>query len=976
MSEPKLISPMLDNFAMGDPMSSHDGVRCCPAMANDSDEKYIVKIISIPASQVQLDALLLAGAYPDSASALDYFKELSNGVIRETQTLQKLSKLEGFVPYERWQVVPMENEVGYDIYLLSPYRRSLQRFFRKNTMTHLGAVNLGLDLCAAMAVCRHTGVLYVDLKPGNIFISEDQEYRVGDLGFVPLNSLKFASLPEKYRSAYTPPEIQDASSTLNTTMDIYAIGLILYQAFNGGVLPFTDRAPEEPLPPPQYADYEMAEIILKACAPDPKDRWEDPTQMGQAIVSYMQRNGANDTPIVPPPAQVAPATPSASEPAPDTAEEPSVPETVPEEPETVSEPDSSAKTPPAEEDALSFLEDMVSDETAPDADAAYDVAYQELSDETSDILSQADALIAHETPEPVVAPEPIDVPMPPPIVLEPEQTETEEPPEQEAAAPSDDSGSPAEASDPVQPEEPQPEEAPAPNPPKTGAVKRAAAVVLVLALVAGLIFGAHFFYENYYLLPIESLQLNGTENTLTVQVTSQIDESMLTVICKDTHGNAILATLTNGIAQFTDLNPNTQYQVSLEVSGFHRLTGQTSGSYNTPAQTSIVQFNAITGPEDGSVILSFTVDGKEPDQWSILYQAEGELEQSITFAGHMVTVHDLTVGKEYTFRLVSASPLYLVGTDQITYTASALVYAQDLTIVSFKDNAIILRWSAPEGQTVEEWTVRCYSEDGYDQTITTTETEAEFTGIDTTKGHTVEVTAKGMTAGSHTYVTDNAVTVSNIQTDTSNSGQISLSWDCTGAIPENGWLLLYTIDGSEHQEVVSCEENSAVVSPMVPGAHYEFTIQAASGVTVLDGAFSADTPEAEEFNGYNLRPSEMEFSMCLTPDKADWTYSDLSEEDLTTTFQVGQKASFSVRTTDPDYRVDMNNLVAMFVIRDENGNYYSVSTYTEPWGSLWHSMRCELDIPALPDTPGSYTIAVYFNGAFVYEQAFTVTAAQ
>ena len=53
MSELKLISPMLDNFVMGEPMSDHHAVRCCPAMQNDSDERYIVKIISIPASQAQ-----------------------------------------------------------------------------------------------------------------------------------------------------------------------------------------------------------------------------------------------------------------------------------------------------------------------------------------------------------------------------------------------------------------------------------------------------------------------------------------------------------------------------------------------------------------------------------------------------------------------------------------------------------------------------------------------------------------------------------------------------------------------------------------------------------------------------------------------------------------------------------------------------------------------------------------------------------
>lgn len=63
MSEPKSISPLLDGFLMGSPMSSHDGIICCPAIQENTDQKYIVKIISIPATQAQMDALLLAGAY-------------------------------------------------------------------------------------------------------------------------------------------------------------------------------------------------------------------------------------------------------------------------------------------------------------------------------------------------------------------------------------------------------------------------------------------------------------------------------------------------------------------------------------------------------------------------------------------------------------------------------------------------------------------------------------------------------------------------------------------------------------------------------------------------------------------------------------------------------------------------------------------------------------------------------------------------
>ena len=96
MSEPTLISPLLDGFLMGGAISEHDGVRCYPAMRKDSDEKYIVKVISIPASPVKMDALLLTGAYRDRESALGYFRELADGAAGEAEILQKLSRLDGY----------------------------------------------------------------------------------------------------------------------------------------------------------------------------------------------------------------------------------------------------------------------------------------------------------------------------------------------------------------------------------------------------------------------------------------------------------------------------------------------------------------------------------------------------------------------------------------------------------------------------------------------------------------------------------------------------------------------------------------------------------------------------------------------------------------------------------------------------------------------------------------------------------------
>ena len=165
-------------------------------MEKGTDDKYIVKIISIPASQVQLDALLLSGAYENEAAAQTYFKELTDGVIEEAQILQRLSQLEGYLSFTDWQVVENADQTGFDVYLLSPYKRSLETHFKRNPMTHLGAINLGLDLCAALTACRRSGYLYVDLKPGNVYLSDDQEFRIGDLGFMNLDSLIFLFMAE------------------------------------------------------------------------------------------------------------------------------------------------------------------------------------------------------------------------------------------------------------------------------------------------------------------------------------------------------------------------------------------------------------------------------------------------------------------------------------------------------------------------------------------------------------------------------------------------------------------------------------------------------------------------------------------------------------------------------------------------------------------------------------------------------------
>ena len=986
MSDPRLISPLLDNFTMGGPFSDHHGIRCCPAMEEGTDKRYIVKVISVPASAVQLEALLLTGAYSSTEDALNYFKEVSEEIIQETEVLKKLSGLEGFLPYEDSQIVPKDDGTGFDVYLLSPYRKSLERHFRKYPMTHLAAVNLGLDMCASLAVCRQAGYLYTNLKPENIFISDDQEYRIGDLGFVKLNSLAYASVPDKSRSAYTAPEISDPFSRLNQTIDVYAAGMILYQAYNGGTLPFTGQAPaDQALDPPMYADYEMAEVILKAIDPKPENRWQDPIEMGQALVAYMQRNEVNNTYIVPP---VVLSDEDVAAVLQDTAvsqeqpEEPDADQVViaecftNEDPADISPEDDilslDIEDRIEEEEGLdddflnlSFLEDLDIDDTTPGDHAVEGVIYEELSDDVSGILVQADDLIAHETPDGVVQPEPIDVPVPELVITTAETEETANPDNEATLV----VPVPVEQERVDDADEEEHEDYPTVDK-KIG--KKIITVLLLILLLTGIFICGYTLYKEYYLQPVTELRLEGSEDNLQVYVVSDVDETRLTVVCTDTHGTAQTAPVKNGVAVFSGLNPNTLYTVKVEVSGFGKLIGDLTDNYTTPVQTNIVAMQAITGSEAGSVILSFTTEGQDSDTWSVTYQADGEPQVTETFTGHIVTIRGLTVGKAYTFTLGSEKDLYIVGNNALTYTAINPVMAQDLTITGCADNTLSASWSAPEDSSVNQWSVRCYSDNGYDQTIVTDRTEVSFTGITCEDAHTVEVTAVGMSEASRCYMTTNAVTVTDIAVSQTDATALALTWNIGQTQPSSNWLILYSVDGSAQQEVLRSDSNGVTVSPIVPGATYAFTIQQENASTVFGGTAIFTTAEAQEFSGYHASASTMQISMCKAPATSGWTYEDLEKEDYRIKFTPGELAGFVLMMTQK-YDTSNDVITTTYVIRDSEGIPVSWDSTQRTWTDMWLKNYCHLTVPALPAEPGSYTIEVYFNGQSVCDSSFTIS---
>lgn len=1037
MPDKNSVSPLLDGLRVGNPISSHFGAVCYPALEDSTGDRYIVKSLSIPQSQAQLDALLITGACNNAAEAASYFRKLADETAAEAALLNKLSAHDGFLAFDGYQIVPSDNG-GSCVYLRSPYRVSLERYMRRHSVSHLDAVNLGIDLCAALTACRSLGFLYVDLKPSNIFLTPRKEFKIGDLGFVPKISLKYTPLPNQYRSPYSAPEVLDDLNVLNETVDTYSVGMLLYQIFNFGRLP----AVGQELPPPANGDPEINDILLRACHPDPSKRWEHPHNMWQALVAYMQRNTINNTQIMAPlapasntstiakfrsaedaPVVTAPPVPEQpEEPVPTTEEEAEHPEepsvdtpteeipveesdvqespeadskAVPEEvPEGVPEigsetvPDAEPEV-PAEEVSEDLLQEA-SEEAEPAENSAAEsnpaleiikvmsekLAIDELNEESTQIQLESAKLPdvpAPETPSIILEADPVSQDYLENLRFDSEEEKADFDSELEevsrlintnlSSMPKltvDAAGAPAKES--------------APPKEKKHNFKKFFTTVLVLILLALVGFLGFAFYENYYVQTVDALTVDGTGDSLTVTVQSDIPDELLTVVCVDSYGTATEQPVLNGQAVFTGLTPGSLYKLQVKISGLHSLNGAVSEIYTTDSVANVVSFTAITGSGDSSAVLSFAVDGYDPAVWQVVITSATE-ERTQTFSGHTVTVTDLNVGEAYTFRLETNDGTSVTGKNTLEFSVSGLVLAKELQLASAENGNLEIVWKAPADAQVDSWKVRCYASN-YDETQEVTEPRVVFTGTDSNQAYTVEVTAAGMTESAKLTVDANPVTLSEVKIAPKDNNEITIDWKHSGTAPEGGWLLTYSIDGVATPEVIQCEDTHAVISPRIPGASYRFTIATPDSVPIFNNEHTYNCPKAEMFVGHAVSAYKFSADLLPTPEAAKWVYYSVTD-DFTTEFAPGADMSLVLKVS-INFYLDNEPVFIMYVVRDADGKVVPELTVTQEanWAHLWAAQDyhyAELNATKAPTIPGNYTLDVYFDGAIAVSNPFTVS---
>jgi serine/threonine protein kinase len=190
---------------------------------------------------------------------------------------------------------------------------SLQEIVKKNgPMDVTRACHYIAQAAVGMQHAHEAGIVHRDLKPGNILIDRGGVVKILDMGLARFFHDEDDILTKKYdenvlgTADYLAPEQALDSHSVDIRADIYSLGTSFYYCLTGRT-PFTDGSVAQKLiwhqtrrPKPvreirHEVPPELAAVLDRMMAKDPKDRYQTPIEVAQALAPWTQ------TPIPPPP---------------------------------------------------------------------------------------------------------------------------------------------------------------------------------------------------------------------------------------------------------------------------------------------------------------------------------------------------------------------------------------------------------------------------------------------------------------------------------------------------------------------------------------------------------------------------------------------------------------------------------------------------------------------------------------------------
>lgn len=173
--------------------------------------------------------------------------------------------------------------------------------YKKAPLDNKTACDIAMQIAAGLENAHAHGVIHRDIKPENILLTNiggKLTAKVTDFGIAKANSMENTQGDYMGSVHYFSPE-QAKGDDVDQRSDIYSLGIVLYEMVTG-VIPFEGQSAldlamkhiKSPIPDPRDVNpkvsQEIIEIIKKASAKEPKNRYQSAREMESALKNVME----------------------------------------------------------------------------------------------------------------------------------------------------------------------------------------------------------------------------------------------------------------------------------------------------------------------------------------------------------------------------------------------------------------------------------------------------------------------------------------------------------------------------------------------------------------------------------------------------------------------------------------------------------------------------------------------------------------